>query len=446
VACKSRGEINITARHDQNHQDSGDINAEGVLIQGNKVTLTAADDIYLKSAENRMTDDTKSKSSSTGIGISIGSDGLRFFVEVSKSRGDINQSNDQYLETFIQARQTAELSSGGDTSLEGAQVKAKHITANIGGNLTITSQQDEEKYQNRQKSMGIKVSVGYGGSGPVSADINASQLKADANYRAVQEQSGLFAGDDGYEVTVGKNTKLVGGAIVSDAKAANNNFSTDRLEVANIQNRASYKVDAKSISMSTSSTSSASDGKVGLGGGFAKDSAAAQNTTYSAISEGTLTVRSDPNFIPDNRLKRNQQQAHQILGKLFGEDKIQQTQEQLEVTQLFAEEAYRAVGDLYQDQENAEAKAQAARKAYEKGDISKQNLDAFEQSAEDAKGNLLDKAITHALVGGITALLGGGDFIQGATAAGLNELAAKQLKDQLKTPALKPKNPTKTYI
>nr|VFK06727.1 MAG: filamentous hemagglutinin [Candidatus Kentron sp. LPFa] len=422
------GDVQITARGDKDREGSGDISTQGTLIQGNNVTLDAANDINLKSAENTFTDDTKSKSSSTGIGVSIGSDGLRFFVEASQSRGEINQSNDQYLETLVQAKEKAQLASGGDTTLEGAQVEGKRIIADVGGDLTITSQQDEEKYKNRQQSMGIKVSAGYGGSGPVSASLSASQLKADSNYQAVQEQSGLFAGEEGYDVQVGKNTQLTGGAIVSEAEAANNRFSTDTLQVAKIENRASYEVDSKSISVGTSNLGS---NEVGLSGGFANESGEASNTTYSAIGTGTVEVRSDSDYALSSDVKRSKEQAHKILGKIFGPEKIQEVQDQAEVTQLFAEEAYRVVGNLYHEQENAEAKAEAARKAYENGDISKEGLAEFEQAAEEAKTNLPDKAISHALVGGITALLGGGNFVQGAAAAGLSELAAQELKDQL---------------
>ena len=89
------------------------------------------------------------------------------------------------------------------------------------------------------------------------------------------------------------------------------------------------------------------------------------------------------------------------------------------------------VGDLYQEQENTQANAEAAREIYENGELSQADLEEFERRALEAKANLPDKAIAHALVGGLTALLGGGDFIKGATAAGMSEKAAEELKEEL---------------
>ncbi|MGN6876955.1 hypothetical protein ACTHUR_20880, partial [Neisseria sp. P0021.S007] len=49
--------------------------------------------------------------------------------------------------------------------------------------------------------------VGYG----ASASGDYSQSKINAEHRSVSEQSGLFAGDDGFDVQVGGHTRLTGG-------------------------------------------------------------------------------------------------------------------------------------------------------------------------------------------------------------------------------------------
>ena len=237
----------------------------------------------------------------------------------------------------------------------------------------------------------------------------------------------MFAGEDGYDINVGENTKLTGGAIVSEASADKNRLSTDTLEVAHIHNRAEYDIDSQSIGFSTS----ASGDNVGFGGGFSSDSDKTQNTTFSALSEGTLEVHSNPNYQRPSQLKTSKEQAHNTLKRIFGADKVKDIEEQTELTQVFAEEAFYVVGDLYQEQENAQANAKAARERYENGELSQAGLEEFERRALEAKTNLPDKAIAHALVGGLTALLGGGDFIKGAFAAGVNEKVAQELKEEL---------------
>ncbi|MBV1789259.1 hemagglutinin repeat-containing protein [Marinobacterium sp. D7] len=424
------GDITIQARGDSAREGSGDITSVGSLIEGRNINLDAADDIRLLSAENTHTDDSDSKSSSAGIGISIGSDGLQLYVEGSLARGEINQSNDRYLETQLNAEQSVSLTSGNDTRLEGAQVNAERILADIGGDLSIISQQDEEHYSNQQQSLGVKVGVGIGPSTPVNLSLNYSELDAKSEYIAVQEQSGLFAGAGGFDVQVGGNTDLQGGAIVSDSDPANNRLSTETLTYNALNNHAEYDIDSMSIGISTSLSGNMQNLAQGLGGGFGSDSGEASNTTYAAISDGNIEVRSNPGQRLDD-LKRSKEEAHRVLERIFSDDKVDAVQEQVELTQVFAEEAYLQVGHLYRDLDNAEAMLAAAER---RGDPELIALWQDRVAVEQAKLPL-DKSLAHALVGGMTAVLGGGDFTQGALAAGVNEAVAAQLKEQLGTSA-----------
>jgi len=391
----AEGDVEITARGDAERdtaeQTQGDIHLQGALVEGNNIKLDAKDEIELVSAENTSDEDTQSKSSSAGIGISIGSDGLLLYVEASKSRGEINQSSDQYLETQLNAKQTAELTSGGDTILEGAQVNAERIIAKVGKDLTIQSQQDAEHYRQRQESLGGKVGIGLGGGSVASANINYSKLKADSDYRAVQKQSGLFAGKGGFDVNVGNNTDLQGGAIVSDANTDNNHLSTETLTYNSLHNKAEYDVESMSISAGTSGVS---------GGGYSSDIGSAANTTYAAISDGNIEVRSQPGMSLEelDNLKRSKEEAHETLERIFNEGMIDEAREQMELTQIAGEEIYQAIGDLG--------------KVYDEDG----NTIGYDEGYEPG-GQF--KTTLHALAGGLVATLGGGDFLAGATGAGL---------------------------
>ena len=424
------GDVNITARGDKNKADSGDINLQGAFVEAENINLNAADDIQLTSAENSQDSRQSTKSSSSGIGVSIGSGGLQVFVEGSKARGLVNQTSDKYLETQLNADELASLQSGDDTALEGTQVNAERIEVDTGGDLSIISQQDQEHYRNRQSSKSGRLSVSPGGSASVS--VNASELKADSDYRSVQEQSGLFAGEGGFDVQVAQNTRLEGAAIVSEAPKERNRLSTDTLEYDSIKNSAQYDVESKSISFSSGS------GLKGLGGGAASDSGSAENTTYSALSDAEVEIGSNSDTDLSG-LKKSKDEAHQTLERIFGPEKVTEIQEQTELTQVFAEEAYIFIGDVYEPSEEAEDYAEEAKKLYENGEIDEETLRRFEKKAQDERAKLpIGKTTAHALAGGLTAILGGGNFVQGAMAAGLGEKAAKQLMEDLpSSPELK---------
>ncbi len=73
----AEGDIHITARGHDDNPDSGDLISRGSLIQaGNNITLDAADDIHLLSAENHESDNSTNESSSAGIGLTFGGGSL----------------------------------------------------------------------------------------------------------------------------------------------------------------------------------------------------------------------------------------------------------------------------------------------------------------------------------------------------------------------------------
>ena len=66
------------------------------------------------------------------------------------------------------------------------------------------------------------------GSAP-SASASLSKTRVDSNYQSVGTQSGIRAGDGGFQVNVQGDTTLVGGSITSTDKAVSegkNSFQT----------------------------------------------------------------------------------------------------------------------------------------------------------------------------------------------------------------------------
>ncbi|WP_418627212.1 hypothetical protein [Anaerosinus sp.] len=137
----------------------------------------------------------------------------------------------------------------------------------------------------------------------------------------------------------------------------------------------------------------------------------ANSTTKSAISNGTIEVRSNPTQ-DLNQLNRDTENALNALGKIFDKETVKEKQE---LANLFGQEAYKAVGDL-------------AEKQWEKAT----NKEEKAKWTEDGEYKIL----LHTLVGGIMSELGGNGFTSGAVGAGVNQALQKQLAN-IKDPNLR---------
>src|SRR5690606_40254339 len=81
--------------------------------------------------------------------------------------------------------------------------------------LNIESLQDKATYKSKQQDISGQISVGTNGG---NASGSFSKSNVDANYASVNEQSGIFAGDDGYQINVKNNTDLKGAIIRSEER------------------------------------------------------------------------------------------------------------------------------------------------------------------------------------------------------------------------------------
>lgn len=232
-----------------NDARSGDINVTGSHIQGDNVALAAARDLVLRSAEQRQEQTERNKASSGEIGVTVGTEaGIGVYVSASAAKGRGNGSSTTHAETTVQANNTLTLVRGRDTTLEGAQAIGERVIANVGRDLTLTSQQDRTDYDRSDKSGGIDAAIGTGG-GQVSGYYN--QQKIDSNYVSVEKQTGIQAGAGGFDINVGGHTALTGAAIASAADPSRNALSTGSLSVQDLQNEARYKATSAGVSASS---------------------------------------------------------------------------------------------------------------------------------------------------------------------------------------------------
>ncbi|THB82767.1 filamentous hemagglutinin, partial [Pantoea allii] len=290
---------------------------------------------------------------SGGYGISIS-------ASVNAGRGHANGNGLTHTETTLTAGNGLSLNAGRDTTLTGAQVRGDSVKVDTGRNLTLTSEQDSDRYDSKQQNASAGGSFTFG-SMTGSASVNLSQDKMHSNWQSVAEQTGIFAGKGGFDVTAGEHTQLNGAIISSTGTADKNRLDTGTLGFSNIENHADYKTEHQSAGMSTGgSIGGQFEGNManGLLAGL-NGSGSASSVTKSAVSDGTLIIRDKAKQTQDvSALSRDAAGANPGLDKIFDKEKEQR---RMETAQLLAEIGSQA-GDIARTQGEIAATKAASEK------------------------------------------------------------------------------------
>ncbi|WP_274241493.1 MULTISPECIES: hemagglutinin repeat-containing protein [Enterobacter] len=323
-------DLSITATGKGKSANSGDILIGGSQLKaGGDAALNAENDILLTGAANTQKTTGKNSSSGGGLGVSIGGGsggmGISVFANVNASKGNEKGNGTAWTETTLDSGGTVSMTSGRDAILNGAQVNGEKIVADIGRDLLVSSQQDNNDYKSKQTSLAAGGSFTFG-SMTGSGYISASQDKMKSTYDSVQEQTGLFAGNGGFDVTVGRHTQLDGAVIASTATADKNSLDTGTLGFSDLHNEADYKVSHTGVSLSGSgSFGDTFKGK--MPGGMisgASHSGHAEGTTQAAVADGTIIVRDRDNQKQDvANLSRDTEHANDNISPIFDKEKEQ---------------------------------------------------------------------------------------------------------------------------
>ncbi|HFD4310982.1 TPA: hemagglutinin repeat-containing protein, partial [Klebsiella aerogenes] len=268
-----------------------DINVEGSQLQaGGSALLNAARDVNLFSAENASTLSGKNEShgSSFGVGINFGqgANGLTVSASANAGKGHEKGNSLTHNETTLSAGERVTIVSGRDTTLTGAQVSGHQVTMDVGRNLTLSSEQDSDNYDSKQRSGSVGASGSMDGG---SGSLNLSQSKMHSTWASVEAQTGIFAGEGGFDVKVGGHTQLNGSVLASTAAAELNRLDTGTLGFRDIKNYAEYSVEQQSAGVSTSGSvagqflGNAASGLLMGANGSGSDS----SLTRAAVSEGS---------------------------------------------------------------------------------------------------------------------------------------------------------------
>jgi hypothetical protein len=178
------------------------------------------------------------------------------------------------------------------------------LALTTGGSLRIESLQDTESYKNRSNVKGgalasdvFKDSAGHKKLDKPYLSAETARGYTDSDYASVKEQAGIYAGQEGYDISVKDNTHLKGAVIDGKGSADKNTLRTGTLSWENIENKADYKSGGSGISYTAK-----------LGGSVNKDTPSSKENSRYDKEPGTnthnesdkVTRASDGNRIPLN--------------------------------------------------------------------------------------------------------------------------------------------------
>ncbi|BBO59028.1 hemagglutinin [Mycoavidus sp. B2-EB] len=319
------------------------------------IALNVEGHLKVEAAPNSLIEQSQQHSQSSAVGAvaTLGSQSsVGASVALSVGHGRTKGAQINYTPTLIQAGGTLELKAKSDVRLKGAQMVGKQVKAQIEGDLDIDSVQNTARYQSHAQSI-----CGSATAGSVSAaSLNVSQRRMDSDYLSVAEQAGIQAGEEGFQISVKGDTKLVGGVMAGSEQAVQkgkNTLITATLHNTDLTNQASYSASSISLgggySQSGKGVGSDPSGKAitpahsgnqlaSRGGVSAalpivmSASGQARSTTRSAISGAEmvitdearqieLTGHSAAETIAD--LNRHPAQSHQALAPIFNRAEIE---------------------------------------------------------------------------------------------------------------------------
>lgn len=394
----SDGSVNIEA----NNGTKSGVNLVGQDILAKEVNINSASDINLSAGKNTLQakDNYKHSGWSVGASLSLTSGSLLGF-DASGSLAKQNGVTDQvtYKPTSIRAVELAQIKAKRDTEIIGSKISGRGVTVNTGNNLNIESLQSIDNFKEHSKSVGFSVSTSPKFKGTVGS-VGGSVGRIDSKLKTVTDQAGIFAGDNGYNISTGNTTSLKGAIISSKANKDKNSLTTGHLDINDIQNEAEYTVRDNGVQYNNFGSSKTKSKKefdkiykhIGLtptgGVGAHKKSS---SITKSAISDGKIVENG--RMIDVKAINTDIEHSLNELQSLFDKKSIEEKQQ---LAHLFSINANEAIHQI------------AKHKGWKDGDPRKIAL--------------------HGLVGGTTAKIGGGDFNDGVYAAGLSEAMMPQFK------------------
>jgi filamentous hemagglutinin len=277
------------------------------------------------------------------------------------------------------------------------------VVADIKGNLAIESLQDTATLDGKRQSASVSGTVGAG----AGFSASFSQSKVHNDFASVQEQSGIRAGDGGFQLQVAGNTDLKGGVISSSEQAikdGRNSLATASLSFSDIQNRDSHDASGVSLGVNVGKNQTGDTFSPSLAPGIGQVTGSQASVTRSGVSGAALTLSGEQAGQAVASLNRDVstgKDTSQALTKSWtGAQGLNEVGAQMQITSAAMPRLAKEIGD-YAENKVAELKAQGNQ----------------EEAAKWAEGGIY-RVAAHAALGA----MGGG--LEGAVGAGASAATA----------------------
>jgi filamentous hemagglutinin len=412
------------------------------IVNTPNVSLKADGKALLLGLTETSKEQSSSSSSSSNLGVTVYANGS-FDVNASatQTRGQGAGNSTTTLNTYVGATQKFSIETGGDFSLVGAEVRTPNAKVDIGGNLNIISPQNTSTYSETSKTSGGSFSAGSKGLG---ASATQGNTNINSNTLSTGNTSGIFTGDEGFQLNVKGDVKLQGGQITSTDKAIQDGKNIYNVggttTTIDLQNNAQYSASASSATVGIGS-------EVGkTGGGIGNASGQASSVTLAGVSgqAGHQEVRTGDKSA--------------AIAPIFDLGSVKQDIDaQVQITKAFINAGAQSIGKYGQDKtkpitdarnyQDAKAKPENQRSPQEKQFIA--DLEKTGYSPEAAAAALADPkniedynnwkeggsshAVAHGLLGALTGGLGGAAGALSSQAL-VNNIAGAVAGSDLPTP------------
>jgi filamentous hemagglutinin len=287
---------------------------------------------------------------------------------------------------------------------------------------TSKSSQDQRQTATSQQGTNIQANT------PVTGSVSMAKEQIAHDYQSAKGQSGIAAGDGGYQIAVKGNTDLKGGAITSSAGADKNSLTTSSLTFSDLQNQQSTDVSSQSFSagyggasMAGTLISNVAQNVVGnlVGGAGLPESGSQQGVTQSVISPGAVKITGADTQSQEAVATLTSRDASKANGALTNALTLQQAQG-LDGQRKTAQENLRAAQMVGAVMDNAI------------GDLAVKH-----QWAEGST----EKTLLHGLSGVVQASIGNTSALAGMAAGAVNEQLVGVMGNYLESQGIHERNP-----
>ncbi|CAO1295802.1 unnamed protein product, partial [Diamesa hyperborea] len=290
------GNVNLHAR---GAGKDSNIEIVGSRVQaGDTLKLKAEGNVFAGASQSTIENLSKSESFNWDVGVGGvfggGQKGVTLESSISGSNANAGSKQVSQNNSHIIGTNKLIIESGEDTNLIGAVAKGGKVSGYIGGNLYAKSLQDANTSwaKNHEYSANASICIPPVCAGSSSGGAFYGQTKIDSHYASVIEQSGIQAGDGGFQLKVKGHTQLDGAVISSSKKAEDeklNILDTATFNYQDIENKAWYDASQFSGGLNYDANGGASfSPPIPM-----QASDDASNKTRSAVGKGTFIIRDE---------------------------------------------------------------------------------------------------------------------------------------------------------